>query len=179
MELPHPLPVAGPRGGGAPDRVDARVRRGDDAVVARRGLPQLPGRRGGRPGGALVRAGELRPARGAQGPLRPGQRLPLQPERQAERRTRHGLSVASARPGVSSRLMPSRVVDERMRAYYDRRASEYDDFWLGSGRFADRDRPGWDEEVAELVAVLSALPAARVLDVACGTGFLTRHLAGD
>ena len=75
--------------------------------------------------------------------------------------------------------MPSRVVDDRMRAYYDRRAREYDDFWLGSGRFEERDRPGWSDEVDELVAVVSGLPAACVLDVACGTGFLTRHLAGQ
>jgi ubiquinone/menaquinone biosynthesis C-methylase UbiE len=27
--------------------------------------------------------------------------------------------------------------------------------------------------------VLAALPPARTLDVACGTGFLTRHLRGD
>jgi ubiquinone/menaquinone biosynthesis C-methylase UbiE len=66
-----------------------------------------------------------------------------------------------------------------MRAYYDRRAPEYDDWWLGTGRFADRDRPGWHEEVEQLVAVLRALEPARTLDVACGTGFLTRHLPGD
>ena len=32
---------------------------------------------------------------------------------------------------------------------------------------------------AELVATIEALPAGRTLDVACGTGFLTRHLRGD
>ena len=65
-----------------------------------------------------------------------------------------------------------------MKAYYDQRAPEYDDFWLGTGRFAERERPGWDEEVEALVAVVSALPPARVLDVACGTAFLGRHLRG-
>jgi SAM-dependent methyltransferase len=63
--------------------------------------------------------------------------------------------------------------------YYDRRAPEYDDWWNGTGLFAARDRPGWDEEVAALVAALRALPAARTLDVACGTAFLGRHLPGD
>jgi demethylmenaquinone methyltransferase/2-methoxy-6-polyprenyl-1,4-benzoquinol methylase len=72
-----------------------------------------------------------------------------------------------------------RVVDALMRAYYDRRASEFDDWWLGTGLFEERDRPGWAEEVERLVAVVSALPPARVLDVACGTGFLTRHLRGE
>jgi SAM-dependent methyltransferase len=66
-----------------------------------------------------------------------------------------------------------------MRRYYDRRASEYDDWWLGTGLFAARERPGWSEEVERVVAIVAALPAARVLDVACGTGFLTRHLRGD
>ena len=45
--------------------------------------------------------------------------------------------------------------------------------------FATRDRPGWDEEVAALCSVVSALPPARTLDVACGTGFLTRWLRGE
>ena len=75
--------------------------------------------------------------------------------------------------------MPPRVMDDGMRAYYDRRAPEYDDWWLGTGAFADRERPGWTEEVEALVAVVAGLPPARVLDVACGTGFLTRHLRGD
>jgi demethylmenaquinone methyltransferase/2-methoxy-6-polyprenyl-1,4-benzoquinol methylase len=75
--------------------------------------------------------------------------------------------------------VPQRVVDEHMRAYYEARASEYDDWWLGTGRFARRDRPGWNEEVDELVALLGGLPPARTLDVACGTGFLTRHLPGQ
>ena len=63
-----------------------------------------------------------------------------------------------------------------MKAYYHARAGEYDDWWLGRGTFADRDRPGWDEEREELEAVVASLPPARTLDVACGTGFLTRHL---
>lgn len=66
-----------------------------------------------------------------------------------------------------------------MKTYYDRRASEYDEWWLGHGRFADRERPGWDEEVEVLAELIGSLPAGRTLDVACGTGFLTRHLRGD
>ncbi len=66
-----------------------------------------------------------------------------------------------------------------MKAYYDRRAPEYDEWYLGSGRFAGRDRPGWDEELEALRRTLEALPPARTLDVACGTGFLTRHLPGE
>ena len=45
--------------------------------------------------------------------------------------------------------------------------------------FAARDRPAWEADVAALCEVVAALPPARTLDVACGTGFLTRHLRGD
>jgi ubiquinone/menaquinone biosynthesis C-methylase UbiE len=66
-----------------------------------------------------------------------------------------------------------------VKAYYDARAPEYDEWYLGVGLFADRERSGWAEELARLVDVLASLPPARTLDVACGTGFLTRHLRGD
>ena len=66
-----------------------------------------------------------------------------------------------------------------MKAYYDARAPEYDDWWRGNGLFVERDRPGWDEEVGALTELVASLPAVRTLDVACGTGFLTRHLRGD
>jgi len=66
-----------------------------------------------------------------------------------------------------------------VKAYYDTRAPEYDEWYRGNGRFADRERPGWDEEIDALRRALEALPAARTLDVACGTGFLTRHLPGE
>jgi len=66
-----------------------------------------------------------------------------------------------------------------MREYYEQRAPEYDDWWLGTGVFEARERPGWHEDVAALQASLAALPPARTLDVACGTGFLTRHLPGE
>ena len=66
-----------------------------------------------------------------------------------------------------------------MKAYYERRAAEYDDWWLGTGRFAGRQRPGWREESEALTRTLQALPPERTLDVACGTGFLTQHLRGE
>lgn len=64
------------------------------------------------------------------------------------------------------------------RIYYDRRAPEYDHWYLGTGLFAERVRPGWHAEVDRLRSCLRALSMASVLDVACGTGFLTQHLAG-
>jgi ubiquinone/menaquinone biosynthesis C-methylase UbiE len=65
-----------------------------------------------------------------------------------------------------------------VKEYYDTRAPEYDDWWLGRGRFWDRDRPGWHEELAEVTALLESFEPTRTLDVACGTGFLTQHLPG-
>jgi demethylmenaquinone methyltransferase/2-methoxy-6-polyprenyl-1,4-benzoquinol methylase len=65
-----------------------------------------------------------------------------------------------------------------VKQYYDARAPEYDDWYLGQGLFEPRERPGWDEAVRSLEEALARLPAATTLDVACGTGFLTRHLPG-
>jgi ubiquinone/menaquinone biosynthesis C-methylase UbiE len=61
-----------------------------------------------------------------------------------------------------------------MKEYYDLRAPYYDDWWIN----AARERPGWPEELADAVATVTALPPARTLDVACGTGYLTQHLVG-
>jgi ubiquinone/menaquinone biosynthesis C-methylase UbiE len=66
-----------------------------------------------------------------------------------------------------------------VKAYYERRAPEYDDWWLGTGVFTNHRRPGWLEETKALTRTLGALPPARTLDVACGTGFLTQHLRGE
>ena len=62
-----------------------------------------------------------------------------------------------------------------MKEYYDLRAPYYDDWWVG----AARDRPGWPEELTDALAAVTALPPARTLDVACGTGYLTQHLGGE
>ena len=67
---------------------------------------------------------------------------------------------------------------EAERIYYDRRAPEYDDWYLGTGLFAARVRPGWHEEVETLRTCVRTLSMGSVLDVACGTGFLTQHVAG-
>jgi ubiquinone/menaquinone biosynthesis C-methylase UbiE len=79
------------------------------------------------------------------------------------------------------RTVKQRPCDDRdpVKKYYDTRAPEYDEWYLGRGRFAKLERPGWDREVQQLVAALHALAPARTLDVACGTGFLTRHLRGE
>lgn len=66
-----------------------------------------------------------------------------------------------------------------VKEYYDTRAPEYDDWWLQRGRYALRDHAGWREERDEVLAAVVALPPKRTLDVACGTGFVTRLLSGE
>jgi demethylmenaquinone methyltransferase/2-methoxy-6-polyprenyl-1,4-benzoquinol methylase len=66
-----------------------------------------------------------------------------------------------------------------MEEYYDTRAPEYDEWYLGLGKFAAVERPDWDEDVRALELTITGLPPARTLDIACGTGYLTRHLPGE
>ncbi len=60
---------------------------------------------------------------------------------------------------------------EHMKQYYDRLASEYEE------HEAFREEPA--EDLPGLLHVISLQPSARVLDVACGTGLLTRHLGPE
>ena len=68
---------------------------------------------------------------------------------------------------------------DAVKEYYDTRAPEYDEWYLGTGRFASRERPGWLDAVAALEQAIATLRPAKTLDVACGTGFLTRFLPGS
>jgi ubiquinone/menaquinone biosynthesis C-methylase UbiE len=74
--------------------------------------------------------------------------------------------------------MAGHPLDRSMAPYYERRSAEYDDWYLGAGLFAARDRPGWGEELRALIDAVASLPPLGTVDVACGTGFLTRHLPG-
>ncbi|HEX2433012.1 MAG TPA: class I SAM-dependent methyltransferase [Gaiellaceae bacterium] len=66
-----------------------------------------------------------------------------------------------------------------MKAYYEARAREYDDWWLGRGLYAGNRPDDWHDQREQLTRWISELSPARTLDVACGTGFLTRHLHGE
>jgi SAM-dependent methyltransferase len=75
-----------------------------------------------------------------------------------------------------------RLLDDQI-AYYRARAPEYDAWWFRTGRF-DRgadNNAAWHADVAIAVdAVTRMLDTARpshVLELACGTGLFTRHLA--
>jgi ubiquinone/menaquinone biosynthesis C-methylase UbiE len=75
-------------------------------------------------------------------------------------------------------LEPSFARNADAAAYYERGAAEYDDWYLGVGQHAEFDRPEFHAEVSRLVGMVSALGSARTLDVACGSGFLSRHVRG-
>jgi ubiquinone/menaquinone biosynthesis C-methylase UbiE len=65
-----------------------------------------------------------------------------------------------------------------VRAYYHARAREYDDWWLQRGLYEPRTDPAWQAERDQAFEAIRALAPKRTLDVACGTGFVTRFLAG-
>jgi ubiquinone/menaquinone biosynthesis C-methylase UbiE len=65
-----------------------------------------------------------------------------------------------------------------VKEYYDRRAPEYDD-WYGGVYYEGEQREHFRAEVVRLEHVLAGLEPKKTLDVACGTGFLTRYLAGE
>ena len=65
-----------------------------------------------------------------------------------------------------------------VKAYYEARAREYDDWVYGTGLFSDRDRSGWHEERESMERAVASMTPARTLDIACGTGWLTQHLPG-
>lgn len=75
-------------------------------------------------------------------------------------------------------VYPSFGKDPATALYYDQRAGEYDEWYEDTGQYAARNRAGWPAEVVALVELARSLPPRRTIDIACGTGFLTRHLQG-
>jgi ubiquinone/menaquinone biosynthesis C-methylase UbiE len=66
-----------------------------------------------------------------------------------------------------------------VKAYYHARAPEYDDWWLQRGLYEPRTDPDWQAERDQAFGLIGALEPRHTLDVACGTGFVTRLLPGQ
>lgn len=60
-----------------------------------------------------------------------------------------------------------------VKEYYNRRSAEYDETSYGAA--GDKE----SRELERLSAAIASLPSALTLDVACGTGYLTRYLQGQ
>jgi 2-polyprenyl-3-methyl-5-hydroxy-6-metoxy-1,4-benzoquinol methylase len=76
-------------------------------------------------------------------------------------------------------FMKNSILQEQIQYYRDR-ATEYDEWFFRQGRY-DRGkahRQQWLAEIAEVEAALfAAKPSGDVLELACGTGLWTKHLA--
>lgn len=73
----------------------------------------------------------------------------------------------------------SAPIDEQI-AYYRARAGEYDEWFFRTGRYdrGPEHRAVWEAETAEVeTALRHELSGGDVLELACGTGLWTRHLA--
>jgi ubiquinone/menaquinone biosynthesis C-methylase UbiE len=66
-----------------------------------------------------------------------------------------------------------------VKAYYHARAHEYDDWWLQRGLYESRMDAAWQAERDQAFEAIRALDPKRTLDVACGTGLVTRLLRGE
>ena len=76
--------------------------------------------------------------------------------------------------------MDERQIVEGQMAYYRARAGEYDQWFLRQGRYdqGPEHRARWFQEVAIVeTALREEVRGADVLELACGTGLWTRHLA--
>lgn len=71
-------------------------------------------------------------------------------------------------------------LDDEMRAYYDQRAPEYDDWYDRVGRYDDpATNTAWHAEVRRLEAIAGAFGGGHLLDIACGTGRWTTRFAAN
>jgi ubiquinone/menaquinone biosynthesis C-methylase UbiE len=66
-----------------------------------------------------------------------------------------------------------------VKEYYDVRAPEYDDWWHQRNVYEGRHTARWFTERDTVLAKVAALAPLHTLDVACGTGFVTRLLQGE
>ncbi|MCA1553154.1 MAG: class I SAM-dependent methyltransferase [Chloroflexi bacterium] len=71
-----------------------------------------------------------------------------------------------------------RAVVSGMQAYYDDRAPEYDDWYRHINVYDDpENNERWHAEVATMTEWVKSFSSGRLLEIASGTGWWTRHLA--
>jgi demethylmenaquinone methyltransferase/2-methoxy-6-polyprenyl-1,4-benzoquinol methylase len=65
-----------------------------------------------------------------------------------------------------------------MQQYYDERATEFDEWYLRRGKYADPEHDArWHSELAQLTDWVKTFGRGRMLELASGTGWWTQHLA--
>jgi ubiquinone/menaquinone biosynthesis C-methylase UbiE len=75
--------------------------------------------------------------------------------------------------------MSNNILQEQI-DYYRDRAPEYDEWFFRQGRYdrGEAHRRQWFTEIAEVESALFATkPSGNILELACGTGLWTQHLA--
>jgi len=86
--------------------------------------------------------------------------------------------VASAWQSVPLSDDAVRAVVSGMQAYYDERAEQYDDWYRHVNLYDDpANNQAWHEEVEQMTEWVKAFGSGRLLEIASGTGWWTRHLA--
>lgn len=88
------------------------------------------------------------------------------------------MPLPSAWPSVP--LEPDEVTSlvHGMRDYYDERANQYDDWYLHINLYDDpQHNAAWQAELDQMTGWISAFGHGRLLELASGTGWWTRHLA--
>ena len=81
---------------------------------------------------------------------------------------------------MSNNSTPDAIIEQQI-AYYRARAGEYDEWFTRRGRYdrGDAHTQAWRAEAGIVERALEgAAPLGRCLELACGTGLFTRHLAG-
>lgn len=73
----------------------------------------------------------------------------------------------------------NRDLEQEMLLYYDERAGEYDEIYLGNGPAIRHYSEQYREDVVRISEVVAGFGAGELIDVACGTGFWAPHYAGN
>jgi len=62
-------------------------------------------------------------------------------------------------------------LSKEMMSYYDERAREYDEIYLGKGPASIPDPIAYKNEVTKISRIVSTFGRGHLIDVGCGTGF--------